>query len=110
MSDEAAQVVGGLGMAPAANIGDNFALFEPVHGAAFDIAGRQAANPSSFILSAKMMFEWLGMKNKDQKCFEVAKKLESAVYGVVKDGIKTKDIGGDKTTAEFTQYVISNLV
>ena len=109
LSDEAAQVVGGLGMAPAANIGDSFALFEPVHGAAFDIAGKQAANPSSFILSAKMMFEWLGMKNKDKKCFEVAKKLESAVYGVVKDGIKTKDIGGDKTTAEFTQYVISNL-
>ena len=109
LSDEAAQVVGGLGMAPAANIGESFALFEPVHGAAFDIAGKQAANPSSFILSAKMMFEWLGMKNKDQKCFDVAKKLEAAVYGVVKDGIKTKDIGGDKTTAEFTQYVISNL-
>ena len=109
LSDEAAQVVGGLGMAPAANIGESFALFEPVHGAAFDIAGKQAANPSSFILSAKMMFEWLGMKNKDQKCFDVAKKLEAAVYGVVKDGIKTKDIGGNKTTTEFTQYVISNL-
>ena len=109
LSDEAAQVVGGLGMAPAANIGDNFALFEPVHGAAFDIAGKQAANPSSFILSAKMMFEWLGMKNNDKNCFDVAKKLESAVYGVVKDGIKTKDIGGDKTTMEFTQQIISRL-
>ena len=109
LSDESAQVVGGLGMAPAANIGENFALFEPVHGAAFDIAGKHAANPSSFILSAKMMFEWLGMKNGDKKCFSVAKKLESAVYGVVKDGIKTKDIGGDKTTMEFTQYVISKL-
>jgi len=109
LSDESAQVVGGLGMAPAANIGENFALFEPVHGAAFDIAGKQAANPSSFILSAKMMFEWLGMKNGDQKCFSVAKKLESAVYGVVKDGIKTKDIGGNKTTMEFTQHVISKL-
>src|SRR2546425_3407533 len=109
LSDEAAQVVGGLGMAPAANIGDNFALFEPVHGAAFDIAGTQAANPSSFILSAKMMFEWLGMKNNDQKCFEVAKKMEDAVYGVVKDGTKTKDIGGNKTTREFSQQVISKL-
>lgn len=109
LSDESAQVVGGLGMAPAANIGENFALFEPVHGAAFDIAGKQAANPSSFILSAKMMFEWLGMKNGDKKCFSVAKKLESAVYGVVKDGIKTKDIGGNKTTMEFTQHVISKL-
>jgi 3-isopropylmalate dehydrogenase len=110
LSDEAAQVVGGLGMAPAANIGDDFALFEPVHGAAFDIAGKQTANPSSFILSAKMMFDWLGMKNNDKNCFEVAKKLESSVYDVVKEGIKTKDIGGDKTTMEFTQQVISKLV
>lgn len=110
LSDEAAQVVGGLGMAPAANIGDDFALFEPVHGAAFDIAGKQAANPSSFILSAKMMFEWLGMKNRDQKCFDAAKKIESAVYGVVKQGIKTKDIGGTMTTDEFTNHVISNIV
>ena len=109
LSDEAAQVVGGLGMAPAANIGDDFALFEPVHGAAFDIAGKQAANPSSFILSAKMMFEWLGMKNNDQKCFTVAKKIESAVYGVVQKGIKTKDIGGNITTSEFTEHVISNI-
>ncbi|MBI1829748.1 MAG: isocitrate/isopropylmalate dehydrogenase family protein [Thaumarchaeota archaeon] len=109
LSDEAAQVVGGLGMAPAANIGDDFALFEPVHGAAFDIAGKQAANPSSFILSAKMMFEWLGMKNNDQKCFTVAKKIESAVYGVVQKGIKTKDIGGNITTSEFTDHVISNI-
>lgn len=110
LSDEAAQVVGGLGMAPAANIGENFALFEPVHGAAFDIAGKQAANPSSFILSAKMMLEWLATKNNDQKCFDVTKKLESSVYGVVREGIKTKDIGGNKTTLEFTQHVISKMV
>lgn len=110
LSDEAAQVVGGLGMAPAANIGDDFALFEPVHGAAFDIAGKQAANPSSFILSAKMMFEWLGMKNNDQKCFGVANKIESAVYGVVQKGIRTKDIGGNITTGEFTNHVISNII
>ncbi|HSD04845.1 MAG TPA: isocitrate/isopropylmalate dehydrogenase family protein [Nitrosopumilaceae archaeon] len=110
LSDEAAQVVGGLGMAPAANIGDDYALFEPVHGAAFDIAGKQAANPSSFILSAKMMLEWLATKNNDQKCFDVAKKIESAVYGVVKEGAKTKDIGGNKTTLEFTQHVISKMI
>ncbi|MGI0047371.1 MAG: isocitrate/isopropylmalate dehydrogenase family protein [Nitrosotalea sp.] len=109
LSDEAAQVVGGLGMAPAANIGDSFALFEPVHGAAFDIAGKQAANPSSFILSAKMMFEWIAMKNNDAKSLAVAKKIEEAVYGVVGTGIKTKDIGGNKTTKEFTQQVISKL-
>ena len=109
LSDEASQVVGGLGMAPAANIGDKFALFEPVHGAAFDIAGKQVANPSSFILSAKMMFEWLGIKNNDKSCQSVAKSIESAVYGIVKDGIKTKDIGGNKSTKEFTQNVISRI-
>ncbi|MGB6464124.1 MAG: isocitrate/isopropylmalate dehydrogenase family protein [Nitrosotalea sp.] len=110
LSDEAAQVVGGLGMAPAANIGDSFALFEPVHGAAFDIAGKQAANPSSFILSTKMMFEWLGMRNNDSASFAIAKKIEEAVYGVVSEGIKTKDIGGNKTTKEFTQQIISRLI
>jgi 3-isopropylmalate dehydrogenase len=109
LSDEAAEVVGGLGMAPAANIGDKFALFEPVHGAAFDIAGKEIANPSSFILSAKMMLEWLGAKHGDKKCFDVAKKLEAAVYGVVKKGIKTRDIGGDKTTKEFTKEIVSLL-
>ncbi len=109
LSDEASQVVGGLGMAPAANIGDKSALFEPVHGAAFDIAGKQVANPSSFILSAKMMFEWLGMKNNDKSCYDIAKKIEDAVYGIVKEGIKTKDIGGDKSTKEFTQSVISRI-
>lgn len=109
LSDEASQVVGGLGMAPAANIGDKFALFEPVHGAAFDIAGKNIANPSSFILSAKMMFEWLGTKNNDKSCHDAARKIEDAVYGIVKQGIKTKDIGGDKSTREFTQNVISRI-
>lgn len=107
LSDEASQVVGGLGMAPSANIGDRFALFEPVHGAAFDIAGKNIVNPSSFILSVKMMFEWLGIKNNDKNCQEVAKKIGDAVYGTVKAGIKTKDIGGTKNTREFTQSVIS---
>ncbi|HXG74886.1 MAG TPA: isocitrate/isopropylmalate dehydrogenase family protein [Candidatus Nitrosotenuis sp.] len=109
LSDESSEVVGGLGMAPAANIGDNFALFEPVHGAAFDIAGKGIANPSSFILSAKMMLEWLGKKNNDAKSIDVAKRLEDAVYGVVKKGIKTQDIGGTKTTSEFTKEIISLL-
>jgi len=109
LSDESAQVVGGLGMAPAANIGDNFALFEPVHGAAFDIAGKHIANPSSFILSIKMMLEWLGTKNNDTKCFDIAKKIETTVYDVVKAGIKTKDIGGDKSTSEFTNEIIAKL-
>jgi len=109
LSDEAAQVVGGLGMVPAANIGDNFGLFEPVHGAAFDIAGKHIANPTSFILSIKMMLEWLGNKHDDQKCIEIGQKLESVIYDLAKNNIKTKDTGGDKTTIEFTKEIISRL-
>ena len=105
LSDESSQVVGGLGMAPAANIGDKFALFEPVHGAAFDIAGQNIANPSSFLLSIKMMFDWLATKHNDSKCFEIGERLESVIFDLIKDGIKTKDIGGDKTTTEFTKEI-----
>lgn len=109
LSDESSQVVGGLGMAPAANIGDDFALFEPVHGAAFDIAGKQIANPSSFILSVKMMLDWLSQKHNDEKCKNIGTKLEQTVHEVVKSGIKTKDIGGDKSTKEFTNEIVSRL-
>ncbi len=109
LSDESSQVVGGLGMAPAANIGDSFALFEPVHGAAFDIAGRNIANPSSFLLSIKMMFDWLGAKHNDSKCIEVGAKLESTIFDLVKSGVKTKDIGGDMSTSEFTKQITDNL-
>jgi len=109
LSDESSQVVGGLGMAPAANLGDAFALFEPVHGAAFDIAGKNIANPSSFLLSIKMMFDWFGGKHGDQKCIEVGKRLESVIFDLVKEGITTKDIGGDKTTSEFTKEITDRL-
>jgi len=109
LSDESSQVVGGLGMAPAANIGDNFALFEPVHGAAFDIAGKNIANPSSFLLSIKMMFDWLGAKHNDPKCIEIGTKLESTIFDLVKSGVKTKDIGGTATTVEFTKHITDNL-
>ena len=109
LSDESSQVVGGLGMAPSANIGDKFALFEPVHGAAFDIAGKNIANPSSFLLSIKMMFDWLGKKHNDTNCIEVGQKLESTIFDLVKTGVKTKDIGGDASTSEFTKQITDNL-
>ena len=109
LSDESSQVVGGLGMAPAANIGDNFRLFEPVHGAAFDIAGKQIANPTSFILSIKMMLEWLGNKNNDQNPANAAKILEDTVLNIVKSGAATKDIGGTMSTREFTKEVTNRL-
>ena len=110
LSDESSQVVGGLGMAPAANIGDSFGLFEPVHGAAFDIAGKQIANPTSFILSIKMMLEWLGNKNNDQNSSNAAKILEDTVLNIVKSGAATKDIGGTMSTREFTHEIINKLI
>ena len=109
LSDESAQVIGGLGMAPAANIGDDFGLFEPVHGAAFDIAGKQIANPTSFILSISMMLEWLGRKHNDANCITAGTSIENAVWEVCLANIKTKDTGGDKTTMEFTKEIISRL-
>ncbi len=109
LSDESSQVVGGLGMAPAGNIGDDFALFEPVHGAAFDIAGKNIANPSSFLLSIKMMLDWLGARHNDSRCFEIGQKLESTIFDLVKSGVKTRDIGGGKTTSEFTHEITKNL-
>ena len=109
LSDESSQVVGGLGMAPAANIGDNFGLFEPVHGAAFDIAGKQIANPTSFILSIKMMLEWLCNKNNDQNSSNAARILEDTVLSIVKSGVSTKDIGGTMSTREFTKEITNRL-
>ena len=109
LSDVSSQVVGGLGMAPAANIGDDFALFEPVHGAAFDIAGQNIANPSSFLLSICMMTDWLGAKHKDSECIRAGKQLESVIFELVASGVKTRDIGGSKTTTEFTKEIIAKL-
>ncbi len=110
LSDESSQVVGGLGMAPAANLGDNFGLFEPVHGAAFDIAGKNIANPTSFILSIKMMLEWLGNKNNDQNSIFASQTLERTVLEVIESGITTKDVGGNMSTREFTKEITNRLV
>jgi 3-isopropylmalate dehydrogenase len=105
LSDEAAQVVGGLGLGPAANIGDSFALFEPVHGAAFDIAGKDIANPSSILLSVKMMLEWLADKYDDRSAFMEGQRIESAMTELLRKNRKTKDIGGKLTTTDFTKLL-----
>lgn len=109
LSDESSQVVGGLGMAPSANIGDDFALFEPVHGAAFDIAGTGQVNPASFILSIRMMLEWLAHTRQDVSCQRAAEGLESALANAVSQGVGTQDIGGQQNRAEFTDRVIHDL-
>lgn len=109
LSDEAAQVTGSIGLAPAANIGEKFALFEPVHGAAFDIAGKNMANPTSFILALKMMFEWLGDKYNDKNLTYQSIKIEKAVDQLFINNIKTKDIGGRLSTIEFNDKFIQLL-
>ena len=110
LSDEAAQVVGGLGLAPSANIGKNFALFEPVHGAAPDIAGNGTANPIAMILSIKLMLEWLSDHKKDEKCLIAAKAVEKAVYDSLKNNMKTAEIGGNKKTKEIGNIITSSIL
>lgn len=113
LSDEAGQVVGGLGLAPAGNIGKKFAIFEPVHGAAFDIANKNIANPSSMFLSIKMMLEWLASKNKnneENRLIELGIKIEKTLISLLEQNLKTIDIGGNMHTDEFTGMFISKLV
>lgn len=105
LSDEAAQIVGGLGMAPSANIGEDKALFEPVHGSAPDIAGRQEANPFSMILSAKMMLEWLSERFKENRCREAAEGIESAVVRALEMKAITPDLGGALKTWQVGEKV-----
>lgn len=100
LSDLAAGLVGGLGMVPGANIGDEAAVFEPAHGSAPDIAGQGKANPAASILSGVMMLRYLGE-------FKAADIVENAVSDVLKEGkYKTFDLGGTTSTADFTKAVI----
>jgi len=105
LSDEAAQLVGGLGMAPGANIGDDFALFEPIHGSAPTRVGKHTANPCSMILASKMMIEWLGEKYKDDDCLEAARAIEKAVSENLRNGLTIPDFGGKLTTFEMGEAI-----
>ncbi|MDF1557539.1 MAG: isocitrate/isopropylmalate family dehydrogenase [ANME-2 cluster archaeon] len=100
LSDLSAALVGSLGLCPSANIGDKYALFEPVHGSAPDIAGKGIANPLAAILSAKMLLEWAGEQEK-------AGLVQRAVDHVLKKGIKTADLGGQVSTQNVSDAVIA---
>ncbi len=100
VSDLAAGLVGGLGVVPGANMGELDAVFEAVHGSAPDIAGKGIANPTALMLSGCMMLTHLGE-------LEAAKRLQSAIVKVYRDGIvRTGDTGGKAGTAEFTEAVV----
>ena len=105
LSDEAAQLVGGLGMAPGANIGDNFALFEPIHGSAPNRAGKQTANPISMILAAKMMLDWLGERYDDANCQRAAKAIENGVVKALQKKQTVPDCGGNTTTLGMAKAI-----
>jgi 3-isopropylmalate dehydrogenase len=109
LSDEAAQLIGGLGMAPGANIGDNFALFEPIHGSAPNRAGKQTANPISMILAAKMMLDWLGERYNDPNCLEAGMAIESGVVKTLQSGATVPDCGGKTTTQGMAEAIASAL-
>ena len=109
LSDEAAQQIGGLGMAPGANIGDNFALFEPIHGSAPNRMGKQTANPISMILSAKMMMDWLGEKYNDKKCAEAGTAIENGVIYALRNRQSVPDCGGTTTTLGMAEAIAAAL-
>jgi len=109
LSDEAAQLVGGLGMAPGGNIGDNFAIFEPVHGAAPTRVGKHTANPCSMILASKMMLEWLGEKYNDKNCLEASKAIDIGVSEALRKGLTIPDFGGSLTTIEMGEAIADEI-
>ena len=109
LSDEAAQLVGGLGMAPGGNIGDNFAIFEPVHGAAPTRVGKHTANPCSMILASKMMLEWLGEKYNDKNCLEASKAIDIGVSEALRKGLTIPDFGGSLTTIEMGKAIADEI-
>jgi isocitrate dehydrogenase (NAD+) len=103
VSDLGAGLVGGLGVAPGANIGEDLAVFEAVHGAAPDIAGRGIANPTAMIRTSVMMLQHLGER-------EAATRIQTALEKVLAEGnVLTRDLGGKATTHEYTEAIIHAL-
>jgi isocitrate dehydrogenase (NAD+) len=103
LSDLCAGLVGGLGMAPGANIGEDCAIFEAVHGSAPDIAGKNLANPTSVILASIQMLEYLKMSDK-------AEKIRAALKDVIESGDRTtRDLGGEHGTTDFTEALLERL-
>lgn len=107
LSDLGAATIGGLGLAPSADIGADHGLFQSAHGSAPDIAGRGIANPHATVLSVAMMLEWLGRRHDDPAAARAARWIDDAVGVVIAsgDGL-TADIGGSRSTAETAQALL----
>jgi isocitrate dehydrogenase (NAD+) len=109
LSDLCAGFVGGLGVIPGANIGDDYAVFEAVHGSAPDIAGQGVANPLALLMSAVMMLNHIADTRRDEGCRTVAASIREAYNRALSDGQKTRDLGGALGTEEFASAVIDRL-
>jgi isocitrate dehydrogenase (NAD+) len=109
VSDLCAGLVGGLGVVPGANIGDDCAVFEAVHGSAPDIAGQNKANPLALLMSAVMMLNYLAENRDDPRCREAAVRIRKAYDACLDAGEKTRDLGGELGTDAFAAAVIARL-
>jgi len=109
LSDMTAGLIGGMGMAPSADIGDRYAVFQPCHGTAPDIMGQGKANPTGMILSAAMMLDWLADKHGLESAAEACETIERAVDKAYAGGIKPIEFGGGNGTADIAKAVLSAL-
>ena len=104
LSDLCAGLVGGLGLVPGANLGDEVAIFEAVHGSAPDIAGQNIANPTALLQSSILMLRHLNLSS-------YANQIEKAMMAVYEDGLYlTKDVGGEATLSSFTEQIIEKKI
>lgn len=110
LSDLTAGIVGGLGMAPSGDIGDEHALFQPSHGSAPDIAGQGLANPVAMILSASMMLKWLGTTRNDDSAMTTGSLIEDAVTkAFAAEDLRPSEFGGPHGTADITRAVLDQI-
>jgi 3-isopropylmalate dehydrogenase len=110
LSDLIAALAGGMGMAPSADIGDDYALFQPAHGTAPDIVGQGIANPSATILSAAMMLDWLAERHGDSALADGARAIEDALAAAFAKGeVRPREFGGTSSTADIVRAVVQRL-
>ncbi len=110
MSDVAAGLVGGLGLAPGLSAGPERAMAQATHGSAPDIAGKGIANPYAMIMSGQMLYEWLGHKHNEPKAVEAAALIERAMESVIKEAkVLTRDLGGTASTSEMGDAVAARI-
>jgi 3-isopropylmalate dehydrogenase len=108
LSDLGAGLIGGMGYAPSADIGDDHAVFQPSHGTGPDIAGKGIANPTAMLLSTAMMLDWLGSRGAGQRWTDAAGELEAAVDGAFAAGLRSAEFGG-VGTQEIAQAVAGRI-